>query len=431
MKISHPKIVIVGRPNVGKSSLFNRIVGSRKAIVESSCGTTRDRLYADVRWKGKSFTIVDTGGFEPARPGELPRLVLGQLKTAIDEADIIFFVTDSVAGVTPQDYEFVSILRKSSKKIFLVVNKADDKARSERSVEFFELGLGEVYAVSAVNGTGIERLMNDAARCAGKPSESTQVESVSVAIVGRPNVGKSSYLNTILKEERVIVHPTAGTTRDSVDTDFAYMERDYVLIDTAGIRHNAKLEEAADFYGSVRSKEAIRRSHVAVVLIDGYDGMREDDERIIEFVINEGKGLVIGVNKWDLVKNAEMSKYSDMLKKKLPGIKNYPLLFISCKSGRNVTSSLDVIWGVYERSRAMLGPAELKETLKSLNGTQELTSKRMRFTYLAQEKAAPPSFVIGVKGPRMPKENLKRYVENFIRGSRDYSGVPIRIRYNS
>jgi GTP-binding protein len=428
-KISHPKIVIVGRPNVGKSSLFNRIVGERKAIVESASGTTRDRLYADIKWKAKAFTIVDTGGFEPARPGDMAALVFRQLNAAIDEADIIFFMTDSAAGVVAQEIEFSERLRKTSKKIFLIANKSDDTAKAYMAAEFYSLGLGEPYAVSAMNGNGIDRLLDDAVKLVERPAEAVSSPSVRVAIVGRPNVGKSSYLNSVLNEERVIVHPIAGTTRDSIDTDFEYKDKGYLLIDTAGIRHNAKLREAADFYGSVRSKEAIQRCDVAIVMIDGFDGLREDDRRIVEFVIEAGKGLVVAVNKWDLTANVEMSKYTEMLIKKMSRLKNYPVIFISCKTKRNTVSCLDAVWSVYCRAKTAIPSDALKKLLKSLNELPEVRSKRIKFLRLDQEASQPPTFALIAKHASAANENLKKYIENFFRAHHDLVGVPVKIRY--
>lgn len=430
-KLVRPKIAIVGRPNVGKSSLFNRIVGSRKAIVESTCGTTRDRLYADIVWKGKHFTIVDTGGFEHAKPGEIASMVLKQLNAALEEADIIFLVTDVKVGVLPQDLELAHRLRKTSKLIYLLVNKVDDKSKSTGAMEFFELGLGEAYQVSATNGTGLEKLLDDVAKHIEKPAAVDNKSSVKVAIVGRPNVGKSSFLNSILKEDRVIVHSVAGTTRDAVDTDFKYRDRDYLLIDTAGIRHNAKLHEAADFYGSVRSIEAIKRCDVAIVLIDGFDGLREDDQRIIGIIQEEGKALVIAVNKWDLAEGVEMAKYTEMLIKSMNAIRNYPVLFMSCKTKQNVSMSLDLIWSVYEKSKVMLKPDQITGLLEALNDATEIKNKRLKFRFLRQDSITPPTFVLGFKGCPAPNENTKRYIENFFRKSLDLSGVPIRMGYRN
>lgn len=428
-KVNHPKIAIVGRPNVGKSSLFNRIIGSRKAIVDSASGTTRDRLHADIKWKGKVFTIVDTGGFDAARKSDIVRLVLNQLDTAIKEADIIFFVTDVTAGVAHQDRELSEKLRKTSKRIYLVVNKADDTSSVNKGMEFFELGLGNPYMVSANNGTGIEKLLDDAARPMERAQAGDETVAVKVAIVGRPNVGKSSYLNAILKEERTIVNPIAGTTRDSVDTDFFYKDRKYVLIDTAGIRHDTRIKESADFYGNVRARESIKRCDVAVVLIDGFEGLKEDDARILDIIIKEGKALVIAVNKWDLTESVATSVYSELLIKKMNAAKNFPILFMSCKTGRNVLSCLDAIWLAYEGSKTVFTPEDITALRKALNGDHEIIGKRIKFLYLAQKGTQPPVFELGVKDVKVINQNTKRYIENFFRKAHDFTGTPLIINY--
>ena len=328
-----------------------------------------------------------------------------------------------------QDRELSSILRKTSKKVYLVVNKIDSESDTIKTMEFYSLGLGEPYAVSAMHGRGIEKLCNDLAKGAQKSDVADPSKSVKVAIVGRPNVGKSSYLNAILERERAIVHSAAGTTRDAIDTDFKYKERDYVLIDTAGIRHNAKIDEASDFYGSVRSKEAIKRSDVAIVLIDGSEGLTKDSVRIIDLCLEEGKALVLAVNKWDLVRDAEMSKYRDRLVMNMNAVKDLPVVFISCKTGRNVKASLDVIWSVCEKSKTGIGPDKLADILKSLNNAAEISSKRIKFKFLVQEGVSPPGFILGVKNAKDVSENLKRFVENFFRKIYDFEGVAIRIRY--
>ena len=429
-KTVHPKIAIVGRPNVGKSSLFNSIIGSRKAIVDSVSGTTRDRLHADIKWKGKTFTIVDTGGFEAATKGDIARHVLRQLDTAIKEADIIFFVTDVVDGVVHQDVELSERLRKTSKRIYLVVNKADDRSSATKGMEFFELGLGEPYLVSANNGTGIKKLLDDAAGPMERMQAGDETAAVRVAIVGRPNVGKSSYLNAILNEDRTIVDATAGTTRDSIDTDFFYKDRKYVLIDTAGIKHNIKLIESADFYASVRAKESIKRCDVAIVFIDGFEGLKEDDMRVIDIAIKEGKALIIAVNKWDLTKNVATSAYTELFMKKMGIARKFPILFMSCKTGSGVSSSLDVIWSVYERSKTVFTPGELTAMRQALNEDREIRNKRIKFLYLAQKGTQPPAFALGVKNVKILGQNTRNYVENFFRKARDFTGVPIIINYD-
>lgn len=424
-----PKIAIVGRPNVGKSSIFNRIAGSRKAIVESASGTTRDRIYADIKWKGKGFTVVDTGGFETSTRDDMTALMLKQLERAVEESDIIFFVTDGRAGILHQDTELASRLRRASKKIYLIVNKIDDRSQTAKALEFFDLGLGEPYPLSAVNGIGIEKLLDDVANNTQRTGIVAQTPSVNVAIVGRPNVGKSSYLNAILNEERSIVHPVAGTTRDALDTDFDYKGRIYRLIDTAGMRHNTKLGTSADFYGGVRSKEAIKRSDVAMVLIDGLDGLREDDERVIDFCVEEGKAVIVVVNKSDLIKGVDAPKYKEMLVKKMSAIKNWPVIFTSCKTKKNIITSLDLIWPVYENTKTILNTEALTELLNKLNDSPEVRNRRLKFEYLKQESAKPPLFILGMKNPKYTNENLRRYVENFLRSIHDFEGVPIRVRF--
>lgn len=427
--VNLPKLAIVGRPNVGKSSLFNRIVGARKAIVEPSSGTTRDRIYADIKWKGKGFTLIDMAGFEEAARGDMSELVLKQLRKGIGEADIVLFVTDGLDGITPLDRELSLMLRKTSKKIYLVVNKIDTERDAGNVLDFFELGLGEPYAISAMHGRGIDMLCNDLVKNMERSAEPGDLHGIRVAIVGRPNVGKSSYLNALLSEERVIVHPTAGTTRDAIDTDFKYKDRDYILIDTAGIRHNPKINRAADFYGGVRSEEAIKRSDVVMMLLDGYEGLMKDDMRIIDICLTEGKGVVIAVNKWDLVKDTEMAKYNDRLIEEMSVIRDIPVIFISAKTGRNVNPSLDMILSVYEKSKMVVSSAKLTETLKSLNNAPSINGKNIKFKYLVQEGIQPPKFILGLNNSSSLNDNTKRFIENFVKKEYDFKGVPIIIRY--
>ncbi|MDO8525067.1 MAG: ribosome biogenesis GTPase Der [Candidatus Omnitrophota bacterium] len=423
------RIAIVGRPNVGKSSLFNRIAGSRRAIVEAKSGTTRDRLYADIKRKGKSWTLIDTGGFEADKGSDINALVLKQLDRAIEEADVIFFVTDARSGVTHQDGDLASRLRKTSKKIYLIVNKVDGKTSEPAALDFFDLGLGEPYAVSAINGSGIDELLDELAENTDKAPSPGRHEFINVAIVGRPNVGKSSYLNAILNEERAIVHSIAGTTRDAIDTDFEYNGKSYRLIDTAGMRHNMKLKAAADFYGGVRSREAIKRSDVAIVLIDGMDGFREDDERIIGLCAEEGKALMVAVNKWDLAGNVPESRYREMLIEKMNAIRNFPVIFTSCKTKKNIVPSLELIYPLYEKNERVFNSSELEEALKKLNGSPEIRNRRLKFEYLKQKGRTPPDFVLGIKNPDLANANLKRYTENFLRKAYDFEGVSLRLKF--
>lgn len=426
-----PKIAIVGRPNVGKSSLFNRIIGARKAIVEPHSGTTRDRLHADIQWKGKAFTLIDMAGIEAGHGrGEMADLVLQQIHRALAEADIILFVTDATVGIVPQDRDLAAMLRRTAKKICLIVNKVDNDSDASKAMEFFELGLGDPYAVSALHGRGVEKLCNDLAKDIEKrDTDVPAAEVVKVAIVGRPNVGKSSYLNALLSEDRVIVHEVAGTTRDAIDTNFNYKGRDYLLIDTAGIRHNLKLSEAADFYGSVRAKEAIKRSDVAVVLFDGYEGLTKDSSRIIDLCIEEGKAVVVVVNKWDLVEAADTVRYHDRIINEMKVIRNYPVLFISCKTGINVKATLNVIWSVYEKSKTFIPPDRLAEILESLNDAAMKGNRKVTFQSLVQDGTMPPRFIFGLKNISGINDNVKRFTENAFRAVHDFEGVPLVIRF--
>ena len=425
-----PKVVIVGRPNVGKSSLFNKIAGTRRAIVESSCGTTRDRLHANITWKDKRFTLVDTGGFEPAKKGDMASLVLKQLESGIKEADILLFVVDGSEGLLHQDMDLTSILRKTSKRIFLVVNKMDDGGKASGALDFFELGLGNPYPVSALNSVGIEPLLNDLAGYIADPVSAPETRAIGVAIVGRPNVGKSSYINAILNEERVIVHPVAGTTRDAIDIDFNYNGIDYLLIDTAGMRHNAKINEPADFFSTVRSKEAVKRADVAIVMIDGFEGLKEDDERIINFILKEGKGLVLAVNKSDLINNEAMRSYNELLLKKMSALRNFPVIFISCKTKRNVIKILDIVKSVYEKSVTSLKEEDLKKILEVLTASMEIKSKRITVLDIKQEGIMPLRLVIAIKSAESLTNHMKRYIENLIRNTHDFSGIPLEIRFS-
>ncbi len=423
------KVAIIGRPNVGKSSLFNRIVGSRKAIVESASGTTRDRIHADIKWKGKNFTLIDMAGFEGETGKDMSGLVQKQIRKGLEEADLLLFVTDGREGITPRDRDMASMLRKASKKIYLVVNKIDSDKDQDKILDFFELGLGEPYAVSAMHDVGVDKLCADIIQNIEKPSENIESDAVKVAIIGRPNVGKSSYLNAILNEERAIVHSTAGTTRDAIDTDFSYNDRDFVLIDTAGIRHHPTLNRAADFYAGVRSEEAITRADVAIMLIDAHEGLMKDDARIINHCMTEGKPLVIAVNKWDLVKAVEMSEYTEKLGYEMPAIRNMPIVFISCKTARNIKLSFDTVISIYDRARAAIEPDKLDETLNAINSAPQIHGKKIKFKVLVQEGSCPPAFILGGGNSGSMTDNMKKYIENFIRSSHDLKGVPIRVRY--
>ncbi|MFH1753975.1 MAG: ribosome biogenesis GTPase Der [Candidatus Omnitrophota bacterium] len=429
-----PTVCIVGRPNVGKSTLFNRIIGKRKAVVHETSGTTRDRNEEMFERDGRTFRLVDTGGFMKLPGSRIMDMVKAQIDNAMEEADLLLFVCDAADGLTPQDEELAITLRKTSRSLLLVANKSDNKKIREGVYDFYQLGLGDPHPVSAIHNLGIEELLDDIAKnfCASdEKGESKENPVYKIAIAGRPNVGKSLFLNTLLDKERVIVDDIPGTTRDSVDT---YFEKDgllYLVIDTAGIRHKRKVKEAIDVYSISRSHEAIERSDAVLLMIDGYDGLRNDDVRVLNFAINAGKCCVIVVNKWDLVKQTEMSKYKDAILHKFPVAGNYPIVFTSAKTSRNVLSCIDMVKYVVTNSCKKVDTNDLYKFLGALKkAAARVGMKRPpKLHYIVQTNAKPPVFLVFIsQGDAMP-DNFTNFIENRIRKSFDFYGTPIKINY--
>jgi len=424
-------VCIVGRPNVGKSTLFNRIIKKRHAVVHRTSGTTRDRVEALYEDEGGAFKLVDTGGFLKGSFDKISSLVKRQIERAIAQADILLFVCDISAGITPQDEELLPVLRRSGKKVFLVVNKADTEDLKEAAYDFYKFGLGDPYAVSAIHNCGIDILIEDVLKAA-RPTEAKEAREViyKVAIAGKPNVGKSLFLNTLLDEERVIVDSAPGTTRDSVDT---YLKKDgdfFLLIDTAGIRHKRKVKGAIDVYSMMRSKEAIERADVTFLLIDGYDGLRNDDVRIFNFIIERGKCCVLVVNKWDLVKDMEMSAYKAAMIRKLPVIADYPIVFASAKTSRNVISAIDMVKYVSSNSERRVKTRQLNEFLKFFKRQSAKLTKRLpKLYYIVQASVKPPTFVVFVNDTELVKKEFTSFLERSLREKFFFLGSPIRITY--
>ncbi|MBL7069162.1 MAG: ribosome biogenesis GTPase Der [Candidatus Omnitrophica bacterium] len=428
-----PAVCIVGRPNVGKSTLFNRIIGKRRAVVHQTSGTTRDSVEALCEKEDGGFKLVDTGGFLKTVPDKISSLVKRQIERAITEADILLFVCDISSGVTPQDEELLPILRRSGKKVFLVVNKADNERLEERLYDFYKLGLGNPYPVSAIHNRGIGRLIEDvleAAKLAEGKGKGLEEVIYKIAITGRPNVGKSLFLNTLLNEDRVIVDPMPGTTRDSIDTYFKKDKDFFLLIDTAGIRHKRKVNSPIDAYSMLRSEEAIERSDVAFLLIDGYDGLRNDDVRILNFIIESGRCCVLVVNKWDLVKKIEMSYYKDAMIRKAPMIVNYPIIFASAKTSRNVASAIDMVKYVVENSRRAIKTKELNDFLMLVKRQSARITKRVpKLYYIVQASVKPPTFVVFVNDIKLVKKGFTSFLERVLRERFFFLGSPVRIAY--
>jgi len=429
-----PKVTIIGRPNVGKSSLFNRIAKCRKAIVYQEVGTTRDRVNQEVTVQDKRFVLIDTGGFALEDKDEIFKLIKGQIKKAIDESDVLLFVCDGQAGIHAQDFELAALLRKTNKRIFLAINKVDNEKIEKQLLDFYELGFDESYPVSAIHNIGITKLVEDLVE--GFPESACQdekTEAIKVAIIGRPNVGKSSFVNYLLKEERVIVNETPGTTRDTVDTYLREDETDFILIDTAGLRHKKKVKEPIDVYSMMRTKEAIERSQICLVLIDGYDGLRGDDLKILDLVLKEGKCCILCVNKWDLVKEIPMTEYTSMIYNRLDFLRKYPILFTSVKTGYNIYSSLALIKEIIANSHIKIPTHQLNKLLKTVksSGPFAFRGNVTKLYYITQTRTAPPRFVIFVNKPELIPEQNKNFIENLFRKNFSFFGTPLRFEFRS
>lgn len=428
-----PRLAIIGRPNVGKSTLFNRIVGRRLSITEKRSGTTRDRVSAIVKNGSFTFELTDTGGFDMARKDRFSNLVRRQIEIALKKADIILFVCDVRDGVTPLDMEILPILRKTGSKIIIVVNKADNEKLKSGINEFYSFGIEELYPVSAIHNIGISELIEAVEKKIEPASESSvSAEApVKVAIVGRPNVGKSSFLNGIIDEERVIVDEMPGTTRDSIDIYLNKNGTDIIFIDTAGMRHKRKIKDAVDVYGLLRARESVRRSDICAVIIDAYEGLTMDDMRIIKFAEESGKGCILMANKWDLVSGVEMSKYRDALVKKMDIIKGMPVLFMSCKTGFNINEAIPLIKFVEKNRRAKFPEEMLDGILENMGKNNRLPSVRsgklINIRKIKQEETVPPTFSVFVNEPSSVSGDYIRGLKNILRNELSLIGAPIRI----
>lgn len=425
------RLSIVGRPNVGKSTFFNRIVGRRHAITEKMAGTTRDRISSIVKKEGIAFEIVDTGGYDMGRKDSLSEMIKGQIEVAIGDTDIILFMCDVTTGVTPQDEEILSILRKSGKDIMLVVNKVDnDKLKKEIS-EFYRFGIGHIYPVSALHNRGISTLMERITENIKPAVKTERPVAIKVAIVGKPNVGKSSFINRIANEERVIVHEEPGTTRDSIDIHMEKRGGDFIFIDTAGIRHKRKVKEAVDVYSLLRARGSIKRSDVCLVMIDGYEGLTRDDIRILKLVQEYGKGCILLVNKWDLVSDIEMSRYEKALVKRLNFISGIPVLFTSCKSGLNLEETFSLIKLIDRNMKMKFSEEELRNILILMKKSDRLPLVRsgglIKIRRIKQERTVPPTFGLYVNNPSVVTDDYVGNIKNVLREELGLRGVPIKI----
>ena len=436
-----PLVAIVGRPNVGKSTLFNRLVGQPIAIVEDLPGTTRDRLYADAEWAGRIFTVIDTGGLDPTSTEDYAARVRAQARLAIAEADVIVFLVDGREGLTSTDLEIAQTLRQTAKPVLLVCNKADNPRRRLDAVEFYELGLGEPLPVSSVHGTGTGDLLDAVVAHFPAPQPEEQEAALRIAIVGRPNVGKSSLLNALLGQERAIVSERPGTTRDAIDTTLEHKGQRIILIDTAGIRKRGKVEPGIEKYSVLRALRAVDRADVVALLIDAVEGVTAQDTHIAGYVTEAMKGLVIAVNKWDLIRAAKggpqaagvtdyRRQYEAALRSQFNFVDYAPVLFISAKTGQRLPQVLEAAIKVKEERQRRVATGPLNAAVQEAVTRHEPPSdhgRQMKVFYVTQVAVEPPTFVFFVNDPRLLHFSYKRYLENELRQRFGFAGTPIQL----
>ena len=428
--MANPLIAIVGRPNVGKSTFFNKVAGRKISITEDRPGVTRDRLYADSEWRGKAFSMVDTGGIELRSEDTVWKEIKKQAEVAIDTAQVILFFVDGREGLTTSDYDVSDMLRRSKKPVILVVNKIDEYAE-EKVFEFYSLGLGEPYPVSAEHGTGIGDVLDEAVSWFEKV-EAEDDDSIKIAVVGKPNAGKSSLVNKLLGFERSIVTNIAGTTRDAIDTKFSYEGKDYTIIDTAGIRKKSKVEDDVEYYSVMRAFDAVRRADVCLLVVDSADGLTEQDTKIIGYVHEQGKPSVIVMNKWDLIEKDTntINKFENKLKEDLKFMDYFKSIYISAKTGQRTEKILSLVNSVYEHSRFRVATGILNDIISDAvraNEPPSYNGRRLKVYYSSQVAVAPPTFVLFVNSTDLLHFSYERFLENTLRKSFDFSGTPIKI----
>ena len=426
-------VAIVGRPNVGKSTFFNRLTESRQAIVDEVSGVTRDRHYGKVIWNGQEFSIIDTGGYVTNSDDVLEEEIRKQVLLAIEEADVVLFLVDVISGITDLDQTIAEMLRKIDKPVVLVVNKVDNANRLYDASVFYGLGLGDYFALSSINGSGTGELLDKLTSVFQKlPEEEEEEEIPRIAVVGRPNVGKSSLVNALIGQERNIVTPVSGTTRDSIHTRYSKYNHDFFLVDTAGLRKKGKVKEDLEFYSVMRSVRAIEYSDVCLLLIDATIGIESQDVNIFHLIERNRKGVVVLVNKWDLVdkETQTMKKFEEGIKKRLEPFVDVPILFISALTKQRIHKALELATEVYTNRRVRVPTSKLNEVMQKaieLNHPPAVKGKYIRIKYVTQLPTHAPAFAFYCNLPQYIREPYKRYLENQLREHFNFTGVPIRI----
>ena len=428
-------VAIVGRPNVGKSTLFNRLTGERKAIVDSISGVTRDRQYGHSDWNGKKFSVIDTGGYVVGSDDTFEQEIRRQVQLAIDEADVILFLVDVREGLTPMDEDVADLLRRTTKKVLLVANKVDDSNMADHVAEFYQLGLGTIYPIAGISGSGTGDLLDAVVADFAEGDHDTGDNLPRIAVVGRPNVGKSSFINTITGQERNIVTPIAGTTRDSVYTHYNMFGFDFNFVDTAGLRKKSKVEENLEFYSVLRSVRAIENSDVCILMLDASQGLEQQDLNIFSLIARNNKGVVIVVNKWDLIEKDHRThaEFEKLIRGRIAPFDDVPIVFTSVITKQRIFKVLETARQVYNARSRRIGTAELNERIlpivKEQNPPPSVKGKWVKIKYVTQLPTPYPQFVFFCNLPQYIRDPYRRFVENRLREMWDFHGVPITIYF--
>lgn len=428
-----PLVALIGRPNVGKSTFFNTICGRRISIVKDMPGVTRDRIYGDAEWCGYAFSIVDTGGLDVKNKDDFQNNITRQAEIAVELADVVLFMVDGKEGLVAADYDVANFLRKYNVPVILVVNKLDNN-EVDKTYEFYSLGIGDPFVCSAENNKGLGEILDECINYfENKISPEEDAQRIKVAVVGKPNAGKSSIINKLLGENRVMVSNVAGTTRDAIDTPFRYNNQDYLLIDTAGIRRKRSVpNESVELYSVLRAFDAIRRADVVILVVDASEGLSEQDVRIAGFIHEEGKPSIVVMNKWDLIeKDAySMNKFNDQLSEDLKFMSYFVPLYTSALTGQRLNKIMETVEKVYANSNYRISTSMLNEILSnavSVNEPPARNGKRCKIYYMTQASVAPPTFVVFMNNKDLMHFSYVRYLENSIRNAVDFSGTPIKL----
>lgn len=429
-----PVVAIVGRPNVGKSTFVNRLIGGRHSIVDDLPGVTRDRIYFDVEWQNKGFTVIDTGGIIPGDDDDIMVSIFDQAKLACEEADKIIFLVDGKDGINPIDYDIANILRQSGKQIFLTVNKCDNPESLMMTSDFYALALGDPIGISALHGSGgVGDLLEVVTEDFEITEEEEEDNKIKIAIVGRPNAGKSSIVNALLNTDRVIVSDVSGTTRDSIDSYITYKDTEFVIVDTAGIRKKSKVDYGVEKFAVDRAIRSIRDCDVALLVIDAKEGISDQDKKISSIITEAGKGIIVAVNKWDLIEDKKantINQFEKELSNEIPFLSYAPKIFISAVTKQRLGQIFDESVKVYEQCTKRVSTGLLNKIINeayALNPPTSFKGKRLKIYYMTQAATQPPTFVLFVNNEELLKDSYKRYLENKLREAFGFFGTPIRI----